>query len=94
MELRGKQIISGNGAGEGAAVIGFGRYMPSIMGFCVKAVYKIEIAAVGNVAPNRVLRARMLGQFDLIPAHLRDFEPAAISLQLAGQVKLDHMAWD
>jgi hypothetical protein len=56
VELRGKQIISGNGTGKGAAVIGFGGYMARIMGFCVKTVYKVEIAAVGNIAPNGVLR--------------------------------------
>ena len=80
VKLRGKQIISGNGTSKGATVIGFGGNMLCIIRFCVKAVYKVEIAAIGNVAPNRVLLALLLAKLHLIPAHLRDFEPAAIGL--------------
>ena len=80
MELRGKQIISGNGTSKWTTVIGFGGDVLGIIGFCVKAVHEVEIAAIGDVAPNRVLLARLLAKLHLIPAHLRDFESAAIGL--------------
>ena len=55
MELCGKQIVFGNGTCKRTAVISFGSNMACIMGFCEKAVYKIEITAIGDVAPNWVL---------------------------------------
>ena len=92
VKLRGKQIIARNGTGKQAAVISFCSNMACIIGFCVKTVYKIEIAAIGNLAPNRMLNTFMMAEIDLIPAHLGHFESAAIGLRLAGQIKLDHLA--
>ena len=46
-------------AGKKPTVIRFCSNMACIIGFCVKAVYKIEIAAIGYVAPNRMLGSLM-----------------------------------
>jgi hypothetical protein len=59
VELRCKQIIARNGTGKKPAVIRFCSNMACIIGFCVKTVYKIEIAAIGYVAPNRMLGSLM-----------------------------------
>lgn len=94
MKLRCKQIIARNGTSKKPAVVSLCCNMACIIGFCVKTVYKIEIVAIGNFAPNWVLGTFMCAKIDLIPSHLGHFEAAAIGLRLAGQIKLDHLARD
>ena len=92
VELRCKQIIARNGTGKKPTVVSLCCNMACIIGFCVKTVYKIEIAATGDMAPNRMLNTLMMAEIDLIPSHLRHFEATAIGLRLASQIKLDHLA--
>ena len=57
-------------------------------------MHKIEVTAVGHVAPHRVFGTVVRDLPYLVPAHLRHFVTAAVGLQLASQLKLEHLAMD
>src|SRR5664279_1340750 len=76
MELRRENVIPRQRRGKAAAVVGFARTVALIRRADVIAVHEIEVGAVGNACPDRV----RLGLEDLVPAHLRHLEAAAVGL--------------
>src|SRR6185295_16863447 len=71
MELDGKNIIPGYGAGKGRAVHAGRRDQRAVRGRGIVAVHEIEARAVRDALPHRV---RPLLEH-LVPAHVRDLEP-------------------
>src|SRR5204863_9529873 len=90
MELGRENIIARKRRGKASAVVGFAGAVAGIGRTHAIAVHEIEPSAVRNAVPERV-RLR-LG--DLVPAHLRHLEAAAVFLQLAVEPEADHLAGD
>ena len=71
VELGGEDVVAPDGGGEGVAVFGAGGDDAGIGGLGVEAVDEIDVAAAGDAAVEGAVRA---GDFDLVPADLRDFQ--------------------
>src|SRR6478609_9335673 len=90
VELRRENVTCRQRRGKAAAVICFTDTVARVGRARIEAVNEIEVAGVGNAAPERV-RARL---DDLVPAHLRHLEAAAVFLEPTVEAKADHLAGD
>ena len=94
VELGSKNIIPRQRRCEAPTVVSFADSVARIRRLGVETVHKIEIGAVRNTLPKRVRPGGGLcaALKNLVPAHLRHFEAAAIGLQAARQVKFKDFA--
>src|SRR5436190_15425203 len=90
MELRRENVTCGQRRGKAAAVIGFTCTVALIGRTRVVAVNEVEVTGVGDAAPERV-RTRL---DDLVPAHLRHLEAAAVGLKAAVESEANDFAGD
>ena len=90
MELGRENVIARQRRGKAAAVLGFARAVARVRRAGVEAVHEIEVAAVGHARPERVRP----GLEDLVPAHLRHLEAAAVGLQAAVEAEAHDLAGD